>query len=340
MIPTKDKGIYLIPLIDGGITQLFNMPNHAGYDKSKAKHNGLDIGWTPGHQYTNILACADGTVVDVFVNNSTMGHGVVLQHDFEDNTHSWTGYIHLKNPVTLKKGAKVKRGDVLGVRGGSPYGAYKNVDGKKVWYWVKNSTTNPRYGVHLHLYVTKAVTAAYTWAKVKENVIDPLPHLYKSKAITYNKLVKTKYGDLSNLPYIEDAIQEVVPPVERDPSVNQLLEKSDRLRVRMLPSLKGTIIGFLKKDCYYNYYDFTEADGYTWYKIAENQWCAKTSTMVLYPVKTELDVLKEKVSTLENENIALKEQVKALNTNVSKLTKSNDLLLNKIATIRQITMEE
>lgn len=339
MIPTKDKGIYLLPLTDGGITQLFNMPNHAGYDKTKATHNGLDIGWTT-KQDTNILACADGTVVDVFVNNSTMGHGVVLQHDFEDNTHSWTGYIHLKNPVTLKKGDKVKRGDVLGVRGGSPYGAYKTVDGKKVWYWVKNSTTNPRYGVHLHLYVTKAVTTAYTWAKAKENVIDPLPHLYRSKAITYNKLVKTKYGDISTLPYIEDVIPEVVPPVERDESVNQLLEKSDHLRVRMKPSLQGTVIGYLMPNAYYNYYEVVTADGYEWYQIAEDQWCAKTSTMTIFPAETETDRLKEQIARLESENLALAAKVDALKLDVGDLTTANDLLLQKIASIKQIIMSD
>lgn len=340
MIPTKAKGIYMIPLIDGGITQLFNMPNHAGYDKSRATHNGLDIGFNAGHQYTNILACADGTVVDVFVNNSTMGHGIVLQHDFEDNTHSWTGYIHLKNPVTLKKGAKVKRGDVLGVRGGSPYGAYKTVSGKKEWYWVKNSTTNPRYGVHLHLYVTKAVTAAYTWAKVKENVIDPLPHLYRSKAITYNKLVKTKYGDISNLPYLEDAIPDVVPPVKRDESVDQLVEKSSVLRVRMKPSLKGTVIGHLQANAYYNYYEVTTADGYDWYKIADQQWVAKTSTMTILPARTENDVLQEELEKLTNENKALTEQVKALKLSLDKTSQAYQKLQNKIASIRQITMSD
>lgn len=339
MIPTKDKGIYLLPLADGGITQLFNMPNHAGYDKSKATHNGLDIGWTTT-QSTNILACADGTVVDVFVNNSTMGHGVILQHDFEDNTHSWTGYIHLKNPVTLKKSDKVKRGDVVGVRGGSPYGAYKTVDGKKVWYWVKNSTTNPRYGVHLHLYMTKAVTTAYTWAKAKENVIDPLPHLYRSKAITYNKLVKTKYGDISTLPYIEDVIPEVVPPVERNESANQLLEKSDHLRVRMQPSLQGTVIGYLKPNAYYNYYDVITAEGYDWYKIAENQWCAKTSTMVIYPAVSEIDRLNSKVAMLESENQALTEQVEMLETNIAKIGERNAILLNRLADIRQIVTSD
>lgn len=320
MIPTKAKDVLLLPLTDGGITQYFNMPNHAGYDKSKAKHNGLDIGWTTGHKYTNILACQDGTVMETFNNNSSIGNGIVLQHDYADGTHRWTAYIHLRDNVgtKFKKGAKVKQGDVIGVRGGSPY-----INGK------------PKYGVHLHLYTTKAVTVGYTWNTLKANVVNPLPLLYRSKKLTY-----TLVGELAKLPYLEDAIPEVVPPVERDPSVNQLLEKSANLRVRMLPSLKGTIIGYLKQNCYYNYYDFTEADGYTWYKIAENQWCAKTSTMVIYPAKTELDVLKEKVSALESENIALKEQAKALNTNVSKLTKSNDLLLNKIATIRQITMEE
>ena len=319
MIPTKAKNVLLLPLIDGGITQLFNMPNHAGYNKSKATHNGLDIGWTAGHQYTNILACQDGVVVDVFNNNASMGNGVVLQHDYVDGTHRWTGYIHLRDKVTLKKGDEVKQGDVIGIRGGSPY-----INGKA------------KYGVHLHLYVTKAVTIKYEWAKAKENVVNPLPFLYRSKKLTYNKLVKTEYGDISTLPFLEDVIPEVVAPVERDIKKNQLSEATDHLRVRMAPSLQGTVIGYLEKDAFYDWYDEQTADGYDWYKIADEQWVAKTSTMTIYPKQDEIALLNTKIAELIVANEDLARQLTDAQERAETLNEIKETLESKIAQIVNI----
>ena len=328
-IPTKAKNIYLLPVTDGGITQYFNMPGFATYDEKKAKHNGLDIGWTRGesgtgnHAYWPIIACQDGTVVATYNNNSSFGNAVVLQHDFEDGTHSWTSYIHLKDKPTVKVGQKIKQAEQIGIRGGSPY-----VNGKA------------KYGVHLHLYLTKATKAKYTWDTMKANVIDPLPMLYRSKKLKYNILV----NDIAKLPYLEDVIPQVVSPVERNETVNQLLEKSSNLRVRMTPSLKGTIIGHLKPNVYYNYYDTVKADGYEWYKIADNQWCAKTSTMIVYPGKTELQLAQEKIEKLKEENETLTTKVDSLQSEIdnnqtklaeledqkSLIEKARDLLQQKI----------
>ena len=287
-IPIKAKNVLMLPVTDGGVTQYFNMPGFAGYNSSKAKHNGLDIGWTE-HQYSDILACQDGKVVQVINNDvsGSRGNGVVLQHDYADGTHRWTGYIHLKNPTTLKVGQQVKQGDVVGIRGGSPY-----IDGKQ------------KYGTHLHLYVTNAVTTAYTWSVLLSSVIDPLPLLYRNKDIKYDRLVR----ELAELPFMQDVIPEVVSPVPRDPMVNQLSEKTDCLRVRMTPSLKGTIIGYLEQNKYYDWFDIKNADGYDWYKIAEDQWSAKTSTMTIYPAKSEIEILKEEIAKLELEKKQLEEE--------------------------------
>ena len=330
-IQTKDKNLLLLPIIDGGITQPFNMPGQPGYDSSKAKHNGLDLGWTK-NQYSNILACQDGVVKQVIKNDvsGSRGNGVVLQHDYADGTHRWTGYIHLKNAPTLKVGDKVKQGDVIGVRGGSPY-----IDGKQ------------KYGTHLHLYVTNAVKDTYTWALLLANVVNPLPFLYKSKKVTYNVLVQS-FSD--SLKFLEDVTEEVVSPVERDPLVNQLSESTSTLRVRLSPSLGGTIIGYLQKDKYYNYYDTATADGYTWYKIKDSskgQWCAQTGTITIYPKKSEVEILEEEVAKLTKEvgdlieaNSKLGEEVKSLDsankklsTEVTTLTNNNKKLTEEKATL-------
>ena len=186
MIPTANRDILLLPVTDGGVTQPFNMPGFPTYNKSKTQHNGLDIGWCT-HQYCNILACQDGKVVDI-LNNSSVGHGIVLQHDYADGTHRWTGYIHLKEAPKLKKGAAVKQGDVIGIRGGSPY-----INGKT------------KYGTHLHLYCTCVTTSAYSWATMKKNVIDPYPMLYRSDKVVYDHINAT----LTALPVMEDLPDEV-----------------------------------------------------------------------------------------------------------------------------------
>lgn len=291
-IPTKAKNYLMVPVADGGISQFFNMPGFSGYDSSQPNHNGLDIGWNTNY-YCDILACQDGKVVQVINNDvsGSRGNGVVLQHDYEDGTHRWTGYIHLKNTPTVKVGQVVKQGDVIGVRGGSPY-----ING------------SPKYGIHLHLYVTSAVKTAYTWDTLKANVVDPLPLLYRSKKISYNVLV----GRMSEKPFLEDMIVDIVDPVPRDPLVNQLLEKSDCLRVRTLPSTSGSILGYLKQNKYYNYYDKKTANGYDWYKIATDQWVAKTDTLVLYPAKTEVELLKEEIAKLEAEKKELQDNEKIL----------------------------
>lgn len=285
-IPTRDKNILLLPVTDGGVTQAFNMPGQPGYDSSKAKHNGLDLGWTD-NPYCNVLAAQDGKVVQIIKNDvsGSRGNGIVLQHDYADGTHRWTGYIHLKNEIKgFKVGDFVKQGTAIGVRGGSPY-----INGKQ------------KYGTHLHLYVTNAVKTAYTWSALLNNVTNPRPFLYKSKKVTYKTLAKSFDASLK---FMEDVMPDVVAPVVRNPLENQLMEKTGTLRVRLAPSLSGTIIGYLQKDKYYDWFDFSSADGYTWYKIKDgevSQWCAQTGTMTIFPKKTEVEILKEEIEKLNGE---------------------------------------
>ena len=205
MVSQKDKDVLLLPVTDGGVTQPFNMSGFPTYDKTKAQHNGLDIGWCT-NQYCNILACQDGKVVDILNNNSSCGNGIVLQHDYPDGTHRWTAYIHLKEVPTLKKGAEVKQGDKIGIRGGSPY-----VNGKA------------KYGTHLHLYVTTDTNKAYTWNTMKANVIDPYPLLYRSEKVEYNWINST----LSVLPLIEDYTEEIAILKKQ---IAELQEKLDNIR--------------------------------------------------------------------------------------------------------------
>lgn len=200
MIPSCDKDILLLPVTDGGVTNPFNMPGFPNYNSKKAKHNGIDIGWSEV-QHCDVLACQDGTVMFVGYNDS-IGYGVALQHDYADGSHRWTAYIHLKEKACVKKGDFVRQGQKIGVRGGSPY-----VNGKQ------------KYGTHLHLYVSNVNKKAYTWDTMKANVLDPFPLLYRSKAVKYGYLC----SDLRALPYLEDV--EKVDDLDAIKKENTALQK-------------------------------------------------------------------------------------------------------------------
>lgn len=91
---------------------------------------------------------------------------------------------------------------------------------------------------------------------------------------------------------------EVTPNVERDEKKNQLEVKVTELRVRTTPSLNGEIIGHAKEG-FYNYYEIVDAEGYNWYRIADNQWIAYNEEWeTIYPKKEDkfiqLKVLDEK----------------------------------------------
>lgn len=65
----------------------------------------------------------------------------------------------------------------------------------------------------------------------------------------------------------------ITSTVDRNPAKNQIKVLVEDLRVRTGPALATTILGFAKKG-YYNFTETKSANGYTWYKIAEDQWVA------------------------------------------------------------------
>lgn len=71
-----------------------------------------------------------------------------------------------------------------------------------------------------------------------------------------------------------------IPPVERNDKVNQIQTTDPSLRIRTKPSLSGEIVGHVQVG-YYNVYNKEENDGYTWYQIAPDRWCADITTNYL-----------------------------------------------------------
>lgn len=96
----------------------------------------------------------------------------------------------------------------------------------------------------------------------------------------------------------EDDVPAVVDNVDRDEYKNQLMDTYNKKRVRTSPNLKGTIIGYLKANKYYDWFGTSEADGYTWYKLADNQWAAATATTTIYPKKDIVEELEKQVTEL------------------------------------------
>ncbi len=90
---------------------------------------------------------------------------------------------------------------------------------------------------------------------------------------------------------------EVTPNVERDEYKNQIEVKEGitELRVRALPSLEGEVLGYAKEGLY-DYQEIVDAEGYNWYRIADNQWIAYNEEWeTVYPAKPKDEYVKFKV---------------------------------------------
>lgn len=83
---------------------------------------------------------------------------------------------------------------------------------------------------------------------------------------------------------------EPVNPVERNTNVPQIETTDESLRIRLKPSLDAEIVGHVQLG-FYNVLDQKEADGYTWYEISKDRWCANITTT--YLPKNSDDFVKE-----------------------------------------------
>lgn len=135
------------------------------------------------------------------------------------------------------------------------------------------------------------------------------------------RLFKWKYGtDYTGalLGYLHCPYQ-AVEPVERNESVDQIETTDDSLRIRTKPSLNGDIVGYVGIG-YYNVLSQQEADGYTWYEIAKNRWCANITTVflpedggdIIRQIEEYFDSLKRQASAMKKENDNLRADMKAI----------------------------
>ncbi|MDO4377972.1 MAG: M23 family metallopeptidase [Erysipelotrichia bacterium] len=236
-ISNYDKLIWCLPLRDGGVTKPFNSKTHIG----------VDFGWVD-EAYTNIYPIQDGKVVDIFYSNSC-GYSVVVQHDYDDGTHRWSAYIHLKNSALnyVKIGSAVKQAEtVIGIRG----------------------NTGASNGIHLHIYVSDTTTKPYNWNLMKSLcTFDIMPYFYLTKKFTYS-LAKADGYNLITRPFIEDVEIKYPQPVKRDENKHQVdIEHPNKwLRLRAAPN--GSIYSEYCQNGIYDVLDSKYAGSYNWYKIA------------------------------------------------------------------------
>lgn len=106
-----------------------------------------------------------------------------------------------------------------------------------------------------------------------------------------------------------------VSPVDRNTNVNQIQTTDEGLRIRTEPSLNGEIVGHVQIG-YYNVLQTKDADGYTWYEIGTNRWCADVSTIylpkqddIIAQIQRYFDAMKSEVSNLTDENEKLKQKL-------------------------------
>lgn len=265
----------MLPVLEGWISKRFKAGSHLG----------IDLGWIEVAN-CNIFAVQDGVVVDCGY-GSEIGEYCVLQHNYSDGTHRWSGYIHMvKNSLKVDKGDNVKRGDVLGLRG----------------------NTGLSNGVHLHLYLTQKTTANYTWNTMKANSIDPEPNLYLDKKYNTGKFDSAdQWNPYPTIVYPE--------PVERNEDVKQIFVNSETRRLREAPA--GETYPELCTKGLYNVYEVKTAKlngtDYDWClidTIEGNQfWVAKMSGDTLYePIdyheKYNEEVIKNRI--LENKLARIK----------------------------------
>ena len=207
-----------------------------------AGHLGLDFGWNDGSaDHQGIVAIEDGVVVgcadgygNTYPNQRIYGNYVNIAH----GGGWWSMYGHLLKGICVKNGDKVKKGQVIGFMGNS---GYSN-------------------GQHLHFELRRGANA-------KANSIDPINYLYvEDRSIFVNPT--SKEYDL--IRYRETS---PVPPVERDTFRDQIHVGLAFLNCRTKPTTKSDRLGFLSEG-YYNVYEDAESEGYTWYRIGTDRWCA------------------------------------------------------------------
>lgn len=125
------------------INDVFTVTSPWWTDRGGEIHRGLDISTGAKDPVYSML---DGTVVQMWYNDSSMGNALVIKAD--DNTA--TLYMHLDS-FSVSLNSKVKVGQQVGIEG----------------------TTGESTGVHLHVEMQMMTGSTWHWSYNKSDYLDP-----------------------------------------------------------------------------------------------------------------------------------------------------------------------
>ena len=98
-----------------------------------------------------------------------------------------------------------------------------------------------------------------------------------------------------------------IDPVPRNRKVPQIECFDTSLRIREKPSLNADIVGFMQLG-YYNVLNEKDADGYHWYKIHKDRWCADVGVTYLPAEEDIIGEIERYFDGLKNEITSLTEE--------------------------------
>lgn len=192
---------------------------------------------------------------------------------------------------------------------------------------------------HTHIEVQRGKYKAFTgylWqsginAKVYNfpNTVPPYEALFLAP--------ETIIDEASVVKYPWKRIPSVTAKVERNVDMNQVKTLVNLLRVRIEPSTSAESLGYVEENAYYNYYDVSKDEKYSWYKIAEGQWVADNGEWLeVLPRRDSYDRLVEKISELENENSKLSQALAEIREDFEVKDAECNAYLKKLAQIKEI----
>ena len=170
--------MFINPIKDGYWTSKFGPRTHPVTGKKSSFHQGIDIARQPNSN-VEVMASADGVVSRVG-ELGTYGIIVMVKHSINGKTFE-TNYAHLKS-FKVKKGQKVKQGEVIGIMGNTgsstaPHLHFEIHDG--LWKSGQPNAVNPEK--YIKFYSKKELS-------VMKEEIKALNNKIKELEATVNKL--------------------------------------------------------------------------------------------------------------------------------------------------------